>query len=134
MTTNIGNLNSFSYSNIANASSSVISDKLYVPVNPSALLYSHLDHVQGVAAKPGQHGVSISKIYILNSLIEHVADIKNEQNFTKFDEFLSKHDMSDAQIDSLIKDFHSQIQKAMQTPYILSGARPMAGDLFSINA
>lgn len=134
MTTNIGNLNSFSYSNIASAGSSAISDKLYVPVNPSALLYSHLDHVQGVAARPGQHGVSISKIYILNTLISHVADIKNEPDYSKFDENISKSEMSDAQIDNLIKDFHSQIQKAMQTPYILSGARPMAGDLFSINA
>ncbi len=124
MTTNIGNLNAFSYSNMASSGSAAL-NKLYVPVNPSVLMYTHLDHVQGVAAKPGQQGISISKIHILNTLISHVADIKNEPAQT-----LS--DVDDDVIDNLIQNYHDQIQKSMQTPYVLSGAMPQAGELVSI--
>ena len=75
MTSIIPGLASFSYSN-----SSIVAaaGKMYVPVSKSALLYSHFDHVSGVAAGNGQSGVSISKLRILNSLIERVSAIKNE--------------------------------------------------------
>ncbi|MBQ0050686.1 MAG: hypothetical protein KBT11_01325, partial [Treponema sp.] len=58
------NVNSYSYNAIASGGSG----KLYVPVKPSNVIYSHFEHVAGVAAKPNQQGVSISKIQILNSL------------------------------------------------------------------
>ena len=63
MTSIIPGLASFSYSN-----SSIVAaaGKMYVPVSKSALLYSHFDHVSGVAAGNGQSGVSISKLRILN--------------------------------------------------------------------
>lgn len=125
MSSAIGNFNTFSYSSIA--SSSMGASKLYVPVSKSALLYSHFDHVSGVAAGRGQQGVSISKIQILNSLIERLSTIKNQPK-----ESIS--DISDEQADALIQAYQKQMQQAIQTPYILSGAQPMAGDLFSFNA
>ena len=45
---------------INSAYSAQTASKLYVPVNKSSLLYSHFDHVSGVAAKKGQNGISIS--------------------------------------------------------------------------
>ena len=125
MSSAIGNFNTFSYSSIA--SSGVSASKLYVPVSKSALLYSHFDHVSGVVAGNGQKGVSISKIQILNSLIERLSALKKEPK-----ESIS--DISDDQADALIKQYQKQMQQAIQTPYILSGAQPMAGDLFSTNA
>ena len=124
MTGSIGNFNAYSYSSL---SGSGAAGKLYVPVSKSALLYSHFDHVSGVAAKSGQNGVSISKIRILNSLIERLSAIKNEPK-TSFT------DMSDEQADALIKNLQTQLKQAVQTPYILNGAQPMPGDLFSIQA
>ena len=125
MTTSIGNLNAYSYS------SSVVESgagKLYVPVNKSALLYSHFDHVSGVAARSGQNGVSISKIRILNSLIERLSAIKNEPKE-------SITDISEDQAQALIENYQKQIQAAVkQTPYLLAGAQPQAGALFAIDA
>ncbi|MCQ2592274.1 MAG: hypothetical protein MJ188_05775 [Treponema sp.] len=123
MSTAIGNFNTFSYGSI---SGSTAGSKLYVPVSKSSLLYSHFDHVSGVAAGRGQKGVSISKIQILNSLIERLSSIKNQPKE-------SVSDISDDQADALIQQYQKQMQQAIQTPYILSGAQPMAGDLFSIN-
>ena len=59
MTSAIGNYsNAYSYSGAVGSSGAA--GKLYVPVSKSALLYSHFDHVSGVAARSGQEGVSIS--------------------------------------------------------------------------
>lgn len=123
----IGNVN-FSYGNIYGTSSSATSGKLYVPVNKSALLYSHFDHVSGVAARSGQNGVSISKIRILNSLIERLSSIKNEpkQNFSN---------LTENQTDALIKSYQQQIQQTIkQSSYLLAGAQPLPGELFQIDA
>ena len=122
MTSNIGNINAFSYSSMVSSAG-----KLYVPVSRSALLYSHFDHVSGVVAGSGQNGVSISKIRILNSIIERLSSIKNEPKE-------SITDISEEQADALIKVYQQQMQKALQNPYILNGAQPMAGDLFSFTA
>ena len=122
MTSNIGNINAFSYSSMVSSAG-----KLYVPVSRSALLYSHFDHVSGVAAGSGQNGVSISKIRILNSIIERLSSIKNEPKE-------SITDISEEQADALIKVYQQQMQQALQNPYILNGAQPMAGDLFSFTA
>ena len=101
--------------------------KMYVPVNKSALLYSHFDHVSGVAASNGQNGVSISKLRILNSLIERVSTIKNEP-------VKEIKEIDPKQADILIQNYQKQLQQALQTPYILNGAQPMAGDLFTLLA
>ncbi|MBP5601282.1 MAG: hypothetical protein J6X78_01000 [Treponema sp.] len=122
MTSIIPGLSSFSY-----GSTAAVAGKMYVPVSKSALLYSHFDHVSGVAAGNGQNGVSISKLRILNSLIERVSAIKNEP-------VKAVKDISPEQADALIKNYQQQIQQALKTPYILNGAQPMAGDLFSLLA
>ena len=125
MTSAIGNINAFSYgSSMAN---SAAMGKLYVPVSKSVLLYSHFDHVSGVAATSGQSGVSITKLRILNSLIEHMSAIKNEEPKTV-------QDISPERADQLIQNYQQQLSKALQTPYILSGAQPQAGDLFTLLA
>lgn len=125
MTSSIGYINAFSYS--SNMVSSGASGKLYVPVNRSAILYSNFDHVSGVVAKSGQQGVSISKIRILNTLIDRLSAIKNQPK-----ESIS--DISDDKADALIENYQKQIQQAAQNPYILNGAQPMAGSLFQIDA
>lgn len=124
MTSIIPGLASFSYSN-----SSIVAaaGKMYVPVSKSALLYSHFDHVSGVAAGNGQSGVSISKLRILNSLIERVSAIKNEPAKTL-------KEVSPDQADALIQNYQKQLRQALQTPYILNGAQPQAGDLFTLLA
>lgn len=106
--------------------------KLYVPVNKSALLYSHFDHVSGFQAKKGQDGISISKIRILNTLIERLSAMKTDKQFANVNK------ASPEQIDSLIKNYQEQIKTTVQTaqnqPYILAGNKPDLGVLFNIEA
>ena len=127
MTSAIGNYsNAYSYSGAVGSSGAA--GKLYVPVSKSALLYSHFDHVSGVAARSGQQGVSISKIRILNSLIDRLSAIKNQPKE-------SITDISDDQAQVLIEQYQKQIQQTVaQKPYVLAGAQPQAGALFSIDA
>ena len=125
MTSIIPGLSNFSYSSSTIAAAA---GKMYVPVSKSALLYSHFDHVSGVAASNGQSGVSISKLRILNSLIERVSAIKNEPVKQFGENISSEH------AEQLIQNYQKQLQNALQTPYILNGAQPMAGDLFSLLA
>ena len=127
MTSAIGNYsNAYSYSGAVGSSGAA--GKLYVPVSKSALLYSHFDHVSGVAARSGQEGVSISKIRILNSLIDRLSAIKNQPKE-------SITDISDDQAQVLIEQYQKQIQQTVaQKPYVLAGAQPQAGALFRIDA
>lgn len=106
--------------------------KLYVPVSSSALIYSHFDHVSGVKAKNGQNGISISKIRILNTLIDHLSSLQSKPTFD------SKKLISSENIDSLIENYQTQIKQivtASQTaPYGLAGKLPESGILFSFDA
>ena len=125
MTSSIGNINAFSYSsNIINGAGG----KLYVPVNKLSLVYSNFDHVQGVAAKRGQNGVSISKIQILNALIDHLSQIKNQPKE-------SITEISDQQAEVLIKNYQEQIQQAVkQSAYAYTSLKAETGVLFSLDA
>lgn len=125
MTTTIGNISAFSYSNLQSQGAG----KLYIPVSKSALLYSHFDHVSGVAARSGQSGVSISKLQILNSLIDRASSITSVKPTQK-----GMASISETQMDSLIKNLHKQVQNASLTQFVVSGVQPMPGDLFSIQA
>ncbi|MDE5898047.1 MAG: hypothetical protein K2H09_02110 [Treponemataceae bacterium] len=105
--------------------------KLYVPVNRSVLIYSHFDHVSGFAAQRGQSGVSIAKIKILNTLIDHLSAVKAK-------EIPNAANSSPEQVDALIEQYQAQLHHAVKSaetlPYQLSDARMEAGTLFSISA
>ena len=47
MISNIRNLNPYSYPVSANG----LSGKLFVPVNPTAVIYAQFDHISGIAAE-----------------------------------------------------------------------------------
>ena len=128
MISNITNLNPYSY----HVSSSGASGKLFVPVSPSAVIYAQFNHISGVAAPKGQNGVSISKIQILNSLIENLSKIKGAQNSKT-----KSVKLTEGQVDVLIEKYQKEIARsvqASQAQFMLNGAKPEAGALFSIKA
>lgn len=128
MISNITNLNPYSY----NVSSSGASGKLFVPVQPSAVIYAQFNHISGIAATKGQNGVSISKIQILNTLIENLSRIKGLQNSPK-----KTVRITEAQADEMIQRFQKQIAqsvKANKTQLAAAGSTPQAGVLFSAQA
>ena len=128
MISNSTNLNPFSY-HVSLSGSSV---NLFVPVSPSAVIYAQFNHISGVAAPKGQSGVSISKIQILNSLIENLSKIKGAQNAKT-----KSVKLTEGQVDVLIEKYQKEIARsvqASQAQFMLNGAKPEAGALFSINA
>jgi hypothetical protein len=121
-------LNAHSY----NSQFSTESSKLVVPVKPASVVYAQFDHITGVAAKQGQDGVPVSKMSILNVLIDQLILMK--RNAVKEDVFPS----NDSDIDKQIQNYQSKIRElvkqAERNPFILPGAAPQSGALFSIGA
>lgn len=131
MMTNISNLSPYSYNGIASGGAS---GKLYVPVNPANVIYAQFDHISGVAAKKGQYGVSITKIQILNTLIENLAKIKTQSSSSEYQQM----HLSDEQVDVLIKNYQQQIKQAVtqaqSVQYTAAGINSLSGALFAIDA
>jgi hypothetical protein len=107
------------------------SGRTVLPVASSSYIYSHFKNVSGTPAPDGVHGVTISKLKILDVLIEQLNQIK-KQPATK-----SELSRSDDQIDALIEQYRSQIRQAQAvstaTPYKPQAAVP-AGALFNLVA
>ena len=122
------NANSYNYTSVISGGQG----KLYVPVSQSNVIYAHFDHVTGVAAKPNQPGVSISKIQILNSLLNQLISMKSQPKLN-----VAPENMDDSQLDALIQSTQSKIQTNVQmaqaTGYGLAGVAPEAGAVFSLD-
>ncbi len=138
MISGIGSISGIAHANYGVGSAQSLSfssgGKLYVPVSPSMVGYAQFEHVRGIPSSNPNGGVNISKIKILNTLIDRLVDMKQKPTLEK-----PESEMSDAQVDALIKDYQKQIQNtiniAQANPYALSGAPAGgAGSLFSIAA
>lgn len=121
-------LNAYSYSGIVSGSSG----KLYVPVQPGAVIYSQFDHISGVAATENKAGVSVSKIQILNSLLNQLITMRNQPKMQYEDD----GSLNEDQMNSLIQNYQSQIQaeveKAQVTGYGLAGVQPQNGTILNM--
>ena len=131
MTTNISSLNAYSYQNVFPAGAE--SGKLFVPVQPSMVVHAQFDHVSGVPATSGQGGVSVSKIQILNTLIDQLVSLKQEPASAKLAQPANDSDASE-----LIRAYQDKLQttlkQAASNRFLLPGAAPQSGQLFSIQA
>ena len=91
--------------------------KMSLPVDPSFVIYSHFEHVSGIPAQEGIHGVSISKLKLLDVLIGRLNEaVKAAASNSKL--------YSLEGIDSLIESYLAQLQKEKAAssvmPYIPS--------------
>jgi hypothetical protein len=124
-------LNAYSYQNVFPAGAG--SGKLFVPVQPSMVIHAQFDHVSGVPATPGQGGVSVSKIQILNTLIDQLVSLKQEPASTK-----TLQPTNDSDVGELIRAYQDKLQTTLKASasnrFLLPGATPQAGQLFSIQA
>jgi hypothetical protein len=103
-----------------------------LPVSPSSYIYSHFEHVSGVPAPEGSQGVTITKLKILDVLIDQLSQIKKQ---TVPDS--SGITPSDERIDALISQYEGQIKTARAAnsvmPYI-PAPPALSGALFSLTA
>jgi poly(A) polymerase Pap1 len=70
-------------------------------------IYSHFKHVSGVPAPEGTHGVTISKLKILDSLIEQLGRLKNRGSFE-----LEAEGKTGDRLDALISQYEQQLRQA----------------------
>lgn len=126
MITNINNVNIFSYSSVA-----MSSGKVKVPVQPSLVVYSQLEHISGVAAKPDQRGININKIQILNTIIDRLTSAKQNPTLSAIDSTTDEK-----QIDALIKSLSDQVQLAVtaaeSTIFAVPTVPAQTGAIFSV--
>ncbi len=102
-----------------------------LPVSPGLVIYSHFKHVSGTPAPEGTQGVNISKLKILNTMIEQLSKMKKQESID-FDEIKSVAADDQKRIDALIDQYQKQIKSA-QAVSIYTPASPASGALFSIN-
>jgi len=129
MVSNFVSLNASSYKNLFTSGSGA----LYVPVSPSAVVYSQFSHVRGTPSSEG--GVSVSKIKILNTLIDQLISMKTKKTLSK--DLISQ--LTDNQKDVLIKQYQKQIQSeltqsARAGTYGFAGLLPEAGSVVNFKA
>lgn len=119
MVSGISTLNPSSYSSLVQGG--IGTGKVYVQVKPNQVVYSQFEHVSGYASSHSNGGgVPISKIKILNTLIDQLVKIQTNTQKPKL-----PTDMTDSQVDALIKDYQGKIKTAINTakanPFALTG-------------
>jgi hypothetical protein len=91
--------------------------KMSLPVSQSNLIYSYFKHVSGVAANEGQRGVAITKLKVLDVLIEQLVQLKRTDRSV----LSAGSNLSDEHIDALIVQYENQIRAsqaaAVAMPY-----------------
>jgi len=109
------------------------SGRVALPVSPSQYIYSHFEHVSGVPAPEGTRGVSVSKLKILDVLIDQLAQLKRKPEPA----YGSSGPISDERIDALIEQYETQIRgaraSAARMPYATMPTAP-AGAIFDLVA
>jgi len=126
---NIGNVPYQAFPSIGYALSAAGDGRMSLPVSPSQVIYSHFKHVSGTPAPEGTMGVNISRLKILNTLIDQLERMKG-QSATELGT-LTEHDEN--RINALIDQYQKQI-KAAQSVSIYTPAAPATGALFNIAA
>lgn len=82
--------------------------KIALPVAPGQYIYSQFEHVAGVPARDGSSGVAVSKLQILNTLIEQLGRIKKQPE----PGVGTIKNLSDDRIDALIRQYEGQLKQA----------------------
>ncbi|MDR0584153.1 MAG: hypothetical protein LBG57_07405 [Treponema sp.] len=105
--------------------------RMSLPVPPSAYIYSHFRHVSGTPAPEGVRGVSISRLKILDTLIEQLARMKKQP--VPLDGMEGED--AEKRIDALIGQYQNRIrstQAANAAVSYVSPASPVSGAIFSL--
>jgi hypothetical protein len=107
-----------------------------LPVAPSAYIYSHFEHVSGVPVPEGGRGVAISKLKILDTLIEQLNRLKKQPEPS----WGAAGETSEDRINALIEQYENQIRAAKAAgaalPYgpAASAVPAPLGAVFSLSA
>ncbi|GHV36203.1 hypothetical protein AGMMS49546_01080 [Spirochaetia bacterium] len=106
--------------------------KMSLPVSPASYIYSHFKHVSGVPAPEGTQGVTISKLKILDVLIEQLSQMKKRTDISPAE----AGSVSEDRINALIDQYEQQIRQASAASAVMPyNPSPMpAGALLNLTA
>ncbi|MDR2467614.1 MAG: hypothetical protein LBD22_01475 [Spirochaetaceae bacterium] len=111
------------------------STRTTVPVRPANYIYAHFKHVSGIPAPDGVQGAAVTKLKILDTLIERLSQLRKNQAIAS--QFTDSDVSSEEQIDALIEELRKQMKTAQAAstvmPYAPSAAVP-AGSFVSASA
>ena len=124
---NVGAIPHQAFPSIGYAISASGNGRMSLPVAPALVIYSHFKHISGTPAPEGVQGVNITKLRILDTLIEQLAKMKNKPHA----DFGNSEGSDEKRINILIEQYQKQIKTA-QSVSIYTPAAPAAGALFNI--
>jgi hypothetical protein len=128
---NIGTVQYNAFPSIGYAINASRGGRMSLPVSPSAYIYSHFKHVSGVPAPEGVQGVNISRLKILDTLIEQLAKMKKQPS-----PYLGERGQDEEKrINALIEQYQGQIRAAQAASAVIpyAAAAPAAGAVFSLS-
>jgi len=123
----VGAISSNAFPSVGYAISEASNGRMTLPVSPGMLIYSHFKHVSGTPAPEGTQGVNITKLKILDTMIEQLSKMKNQPQA----EFGNLDGSDEERINALIEQYQKQIKTAMSAS-IYTPAAPSTGALFSL--
>ncbi|MCL2720638.1 MAG: hypothetical protein FWD47_04790 [Treponema sp.] len=124
---NIGTIPHQAFPSIGYAINASSSGRASLPVAPGLVIYSHFKHVSGTPAPEGTQGVNISKLKILDTLIEQLSKVKNQSAA----DFGNLEGTDENRINALIEQYQKQL-RAAQNVSVYTPAAPVTGALFNI--
>jgi len=123
----IGAISGSAFPSVGYAISEASNGRMTLPVSPGMLIYSHFKHVSGTPAPEGTQGVNITKLKILDTLIEQLSKMKKQPQA----EFGNMDGSDEARINVLIEQLQKQMKTA-QSVGVYAPAAPATGALFSL--
>jgi len=103
-------------------------NRVAVPVSPSSYIYSHFKHVSGVPAPEGESGVNITKLKIIDTLIEQLSKMKKETVY--MDDMYGQSE--EKRINTLLEKVRTVQAANTNNPF--APAAPQVGTIFSLSA
>ena len=106
--------------------------RMSVPVRPSQTVYAQYRHISGTPASTGQRTVPLSRVQILNSLIENLQKMKSNPGYRPE---IAK--ISPERADALIQQYATELHQAMKSTsaaFGTLGSTAGAGMVFSLTA
>jgi len=125
----IGSVPNHAFPSVGYAISAAKNGRMSLPVHPGLVIYSHFKHVSGTPAPEGTNGVNISRLKILDTLIEQLSKMKRQSSV----DLGSLSETDEGRVNALIEQYQKQIKSAQAISFY-TPAVPAAGALFSLTA
>ncbi len=102
-----------SFPDISYALSAYQVGRLSFPVSPSSYIYSNFKHVSGIPAENGEPGVPLTKLKILDVLIDQLSQIKRSASQVPLKAQRDSIATDPRKIDALIEQYEKEIRAAI---------------------